>query len=304
MDQILTFLEPNFFPWRLLAAAAAGMILSLSGSLVQSITQNDLAGPSTLGINAFIVLFVIALHFASRLLALPLPLEWLSLILCCAVTVLLLFFFWRRNCGVAVRHSAFGQTNMDFLILVGLCFNLFVGALFSLFEFFFMSLNWEFPSELWYGNFRLSLMSNSLPLVIVAIFLWGAALKMAPRLQLMSFSSHLAENWGVNGKRVQLQAILLALLGQAFIINFFGVFSFAGLIFPHLLRSISFFQSEIKRELLWGSLLCGIIFLLLDFACTHILILGAEVPVGMLSSFLGTSFLFILLINRYRRRQQ
>jgi len=56
----LELVDINFI--RFFAALFSGILLSLSGSLIQGVTQNDLAGPSTLVLNAFVVLIVLVAH--------------------------------------------------------------------------------------------------------------------------------------------------------------------------------------------------------------------------------------------------
>jgi ABC-type Fe3+-siderophore transport system permease subunit len=63
---------------RLMAATLAGVLLSVSGSLLQLTTRNELATPSTLGMDGLAVLAVILGHAAA--LFLPFMPEDLSLL--------------------------------------------------------------------------------------------------------------------------------------------------------------------------------------------------------------------------------
>ena len=95
--------------------------------------------------------------------------------------------------------------------------------------------------------------------------------------------------------------MILELMSTMIICSFFGVFAFMGLIFPHLLRFHPYFRHHLIHELLVGPLLAGLIFVILDWACSHWTFYGAEIPVGMLTGLVGSLFFILLILKRHPR---
>lgn len=287
---------------RMLASFFSGVVLSISGSLIQIVTQNELAGPSTLGLNA-VVVFIILIGYLSSSLAFMagIPIEWKSFLL--LFIVLMMAYLWSRKEKTEFTYGNAENSKMNFYILVGLCLNLLIGAFFSILQFIFLTLNKEFPDQLWYGHFRYTKYEDLLLFIPVSAFIYVMAAKFSRHLYVISFGSGLAQSLGVNVNRVFKSSILLSFLGIGVIGCFFGVFSFMGLIFPHILRSFEFFRVNVKRELMVGSLVCGLIFMTLDYLCFEVLFWGAEMPVGMISSAIGTIFLLFLLVHKALKKK-
>lgn len=282
---------------RVIAAFCSGVLLCLSGSLIQGITQNELAGPSTLGFNAFGVIFILVGHALTIFFPIDFALEYFSFFLFLMMTFVLHFFFLRKT----YKHFKFANkltNNISFFILFGLCFNLFAGALFALLQFAFMTLNLQFPSQLWFGNFRFVEEKGLFILVPYSMILYFWGLRLAKHLRPLSFGLDFSAGLGVPIRQVQGQALLLALYAEGIVDSFYGVFSFVGLIFPHLLRTHSFFRTHLGREIVYGPLLCGVVMVILDSLCQQVLIYGAEIPVGMITSLIGSLFLMGILLKR------
>ncbi len=274
---------------RFLCAFCAGALLSLAGSLVQNFTHNDLAGPSTLGFEALIVLVILLAHFLGVYYFPETSEEALSLfifILCLG------FAFFKQK---LIEKWLLN----DSMILLGLCFNLFVGAIFSLMQFLFFSLSMEFPTQIWFGNFRY-IADSALPLLIFTLviiyYFTGRFLK---ELSMLGFGKEFCENVhpGLPQKLGKLSWIL-SLTATGVVTIYFGVFSFSSLIFPHLARRIPYFRYSLKRELFVWPLFAGGIFATLDYSCREILFYNTEIPVGMLSSILGALGLMILVVRK------
>lgn len=288
---------------RFFAAFFAGALMSQAGSLIQGITQNDLAGPPTLGLDAAMVLLVLIAHGLKLWIFphWPLSTELLALLffmLLFSVSVGALHFFEK---GRAKIYSNTSAQSVDVALIMGLSFNLFVGALFSLIHFFFMAVNLPFPSELWYGNFRTVPVLHLVLVGLAFVFIYGSTWSLRKSLRALSFGQDLAAGLLVPVARVQRQAMLLAFLATAVVDSLFGIFAFMGLIFTHLLRSHSFFSRHLGRELLLGPLVSGVVFAALDLLCAQVPFYGAEIPVGLVSGALGTLALCALLLKRWSK---
>ena len=74
-----------------------------------------------------------------------------------------------------------------------------------------------------------------------------------------------------------------------------GVIGFVGLVVPHLVRLI---VGPNHRALLPASILLGAVLLLLADLCARMIVLPAELPIGILTSCIGGPFFIWLLMRR------
>ncbi len=281
---------------RLIVSFLSGGLLAISGSLIQGVAQNDLAGPATLGFNALVVLIILISHGLVVLVVPDFPLEYLSLSMFLSVNILLYVYILKKK-PKRIYGNSVGQ-NISFYILLGLCFNLFVGAIFSFVQFLFMSMNVEFPSQLWFGNFRYVDEFMSISLILFSIVTYYIVIKLSKKMRILSFGIDYAEGLGIRTNKIQVHALMISLLSVGVVISLFGVFAFMGLVFPHLLRFVPFFKYNIKNEITYGPIVCGLFFMILDQLCANFPFYGAEIPVGMVSSIIGTFLFMYLLIVR------
>jgi iron complex transport system permease protein len=280
---------------RILMAFMTGYFLTIAGSLAQIVTHNGLASPSTLGFDGVSVLCILIAQFLISLLGLSIGLEYITLL----IFLGLFGVFVLSKKFLTFKQVLFTHQRIEILILFGLAFNLFVGAIFSVIQFLFMALNLEFPSSLWFGNLKFVALPMIFPYLLIFLFVQLALWKLIPKLRTMSVGHDFAIGLGVPVKKVQEQSLHLSLLLTGVVVAFFGVFSFLGLIFPHLLRLFSFFRFNMRNELIYGPLITGLIFSALDMFCYHFTLYGTELPVGMVSSVLGAFFLLILLVRKH-----
>lgn len=275
---------------RLLLAFFAGIFLTLSGSLSQNTTQNSLASPSTLGFDALAVFSVLISHGFLTFFDLGISLENFAFILFNIFYLCAIFF---------LRHLKFESNKLDMkiIILIGLGFNLFIGALFSVVQFLFIATNTQFPTGLWFGSFKYYHLSELIPFMLVFIGVIFFLVKQLSSLRLLSIGVPFAKGVGVNVGKTQKLSLALSFYLTGAVICYFGVFSFISLVFPHILRLLPFIKSDMRKEFTIGALIGGLIMLVLDFFVYNFDFYGAELPVGMISSVLG-SFALILLLSR------
>lgn len=275
---------------RIVFAFICGHAICLSGSLTQIVTSNSLASPSTLGFDGLVVLVLLVAHFFTTFvfefsLGFTSYAFFLSLILIGAAFTKL-------------RPLNQGQLKMNQVILMGLGFNLLIGAVFAVVQFLFMAMNYQFPSGLWFGNFR----AAGIEILWVLAPTLGIALagswSLAKSLGLINVDTTIAQSLGVDVGRTQKKALVLALFLTGSTICFFGVFSFLGLILPHLMRNISWFRGKIRNELLYAPIVAGTLLSILDQLCYNFTFYGAELPVGMVSSVLGSLLLVLIVMKK------
>ncbi len=274
---------------RVLLSFLCGYFLTISGSLAQIITNNKLASSSTLGFDGLGVLVILVAQFLITFVQVKFPIEHLSFAL------FLLFFI--PLCLVSLK-SFKKNLNMNKVILIGLGFNLFVGGIFSVIQFLFIAINFEFPTGIWFGNFKYFELKVLWLYLIIFIIVFGIVLRLSKDLAILSVGSAFAEGLGLRTSYLSKLSLLLSFFLTGLVVSYFGVFSFIGLIFPHIIRSFSFFKFSMRRELILGPILTGVVLSGLDFLCFQYPFYGAEVPVGMVCSVAGSFVLLVLLLNK------
>ncbi|MBE7017123.1 MAG: iron ABC transporter permease [Ruminococcaceae bacterium] len=113
------------------------------------------------------------------------------------------------------------------------------------------------------------------------------------RINILTLGDEEARTMGVNAPRLRILVILCATLVTAAAVSVSGVIGWVGLVIPHLARRL---VGNNYRHLMPASMLFGALFLLLvdDIARNA---MTTEIPIGILTSFIGAPF-FIYLITR------
>lgn len=270
---------------RLICSFFTGLILSQAGSFIQLGTRNILASPSTLGFDGLAILWLLIFH---------------SLILFIdggSSTYALILFGLPIFIILGVLFSFFNQGIIKFerVILLGLTFNLFVGAIFSLWQFLFLAFNLPFPIELWFGHFRFVTHESLIILLLTELLIiWGLIYRWRDLL-LYSLGGSIAKNLNLNVRSLYLYLFISVALGTFVVVALFGAFSFLGLVFPIIARNLWFRRFDLKGEIILGGIVNGGLLMLIDFVCYSFPLYGAEIPVGLIVTALGAMGLILLL---------
>lgn len=276
----------DYLVLRVLSSFLAGLILSQTGSFIQMGTRNILASPSTLGFDGLAILWFLIFHSLSVFFG------WdsypISTLLFVGLPLFaILGFSFSKMLGV--------KTKFEKIILLGLTFNLLVGAIFSLWQFLFLAFNLPFPMELWFGHFRfvelqgLGFLIATEALILLGLFKWKR------ELLLFSLGPGISKNWNLNEKSLYRFLFVSVAIGTLVVVSLFGAFSFLALIFPVIARKLWFKSYGLKGEILLGSVVSGFFLMLIDLLCYFSPILGAEVPVGLIMTGVGAVSLILLL---------
>ena len=272
---------------RILCSFICGVLISQTGSFIQLGTLNILASPSTLGFDGVAILWMLVFHSAL------LYFGWAHNPLYFLLSGLPLFVLF----GFSFTKMLKGKMRFERLVLLGLTFNLFVGVIFSLWQFLFLAFNLPFPIELWFGHFRFVHSQALLILILAELLLLVGLRYFWNELNLFSLGEGISQNWKLKEKSLYAFLFLSVSLATFVVVSLFGAFSFLGLIFPIVARELWFTKFDLKGELLWGSLVNGLFLMVMDYLCYQFPIFGAEIPVGLIVTAVGAVSLIVLLWN-------
>lgn len=132
------------------------------------------------------------------------------------------------------------------------------------------------------------------PYVLVAAIVILAHRRL---LDVLSVGSAEAGAMGVPSARVRLVVVLAATLGTAAAVSVAGLIGFVGIVVPHLVRMMA---GTSYRIVLPVSILVGAVFLVWADVLARTLVSPGELPVGVVTAFVGAPF-FTLVLRRARR---
>ena len=281
--------EANYVVWtqrvpRTVAGLMVGAALSVAGALVQSYTRNPLADTGLLGVNAGAAFFV-AVGITFFGIASPAGYVWLA---CLGAFVLTGVVYTIGSAG----GEAAGPVRLTMAgVAIGAVFaGLTTGLTLTHPDAFDRMRGWSAGSLL---ERDFSVLLPIAPVLLVGIAL--AAL-VAPGLNSISLGADVARSQGVNVRRTQtlVLAAVTLLAGGATAIA--GPIVFVGLVVPHIVR---WGVGVDQRKIILGSLLFGPCLVLLSDIVGRIAVLPSEMPVGVVTAFVGAPLL-IGLVRRAR----
>jgi len=270
---------------RIFLAGLSGFTLSLGGLVFQAILRNPLADPFVLGVSsgaAFGAVIGIVMGFS---FSLGLPILSFS---GAVITIYLVLSISRREMGVESSTA----------ILAGVIVNAFFTAVIM----FFIATSSEdrlHSMLFWlYGDLSQSRISYSMVIAPVAGLGSVVLYSFAKHLNLMAAGEENALHLGVNVERTRFVCFVTVSLMVGLTVSFSGLIGFVGLIVPHLARML--FGSD-NRLIMPVSAMGGAVFLIAADTAARTIMSPNELPVGVITAFLGAPFFIYLLKTRGSR---
>ncbi|WP_339063823.1 iron ABC transporter permease [Tepidibacillus marianensis] len=262
---------------RVFLAILIGAMLSVSGVAFQGVLRNPLADPYILGVSsgaalgaAIKIVFIPNLTLFGRF---TLPIfAFLGSILALLLVMLL--------------SSQQRQQGSNSFILAGVIVQSFMGAVLS---FLITVSDNKMQSIVFWMMGSLANHDWQDVWVLSPYFIFGTLFLLFQYrdLNLLVLGDNAAIHLGMNVEKKKIWILGLASLLAAAAISVVGIIGFIGLIIPHLIRIV--FGSN-HKILLPISILVGGIFLLLTDTLARTLIPSREIPIGVLTAFLGAPF--------------
>lgn len=279
---------------RLLLGVAAGAALGLSGALMQGLFRNPLADPGLIGISsgaalaASITIVMGSVWFPD----LPRTLGSWTLVATAfagslGVTLL-----------VYILSQQDGATRVALMLLAGVAINALAGAGLGFLTF--LASDEQLRNiQFWLlgslGGARWSAVALVGTTVFVAVC---AGLTLARPLNAIALGEAQAALLGVPVERVKRYAVLVTALAVGAVTATTGIIGFVGLVAPHCVRMIA---GPDHRVVLPGSALLGAALVLLADSVARTAVKPAELPLGVLTAFVGVPF-FLLLLRHFKSR--
>ena len=270
---------------RVLCVALVGASLSLCGAAMQGLLKNPLADGSTLGVSSGASLgAVIAIAFGVSIPGVPFAGTMVFAILAAFISLVVIMV-------LAYKFDNALSTNT--IILIGIIFSMFANAVISLIV--------TFASDrvrnitFWtMGSLSGSSYINAAVLGCVLLLGSMVILSKAEELNAFAIGESNARSIGVDVKKVRITILITvsALIGVCVSIG--GSIAFVGLVTPHMVRMIT---GPNHRRLLPSVLFAGAVFLMLADLCARTLLRPLELPVGVVTSFIG-AILFVVIFYR------
>ncbi|MHA6258948.1 FecCD family ABC transporter permease [Sporosarcina sp. CAU 1771] len=274
---------------RVVLAGLVGAALAISGAAFQGLLKNPLADPYTLGVSSGAsVGAVMTLFFGISLPFLGTYTLPIFSMVGAAITMFLVMGFARL-----VDRSM----KMETIILTGIIFGSFLGSVLSLMialtgEELRQIIGWLLGSVSMRGwNYVYMI----LPFVVIGfLLLWFNRRE----LNAMLFGEERAHHLGVNVKRRKFMILIggSVLTGAAVAVS--GTIGFVGLVVPHMTRLL---WGSDHRHLLTLSFMNGASLLIICDLVARTIISPTELPVGVITAFIGAP-VFAFIFYKQRRK--
>ncbi|MDG4657400.1 iron ABC transporter permease [Ectobacillus antri] len=267
---------------RAFIAAAVGISLALAGALLQVLMKNPLASPDIMGINAgasFFIVVAVAIFSVQSIQA----------------------FTWIAFAGAAIAAmivyiiSSFGREGLTPIkfTLAGVA----MGAFFASFTQGLLVLNETALDQVlfWLAGSvqgrKLEMLTHVFPYLVLA---WVGTVIMSGKINILMMGDDISRGLGQRTLLFKgiLAALVVLLAGGSVAIA--GPISFIGVVVPHFARAL--IGTDYRWVIPYSAMLGGILLLLADISARYIL-MPQEVPVGVMTAFIGTPF-FIYIARK------
>lgn len=262
---------------RTLTACLTGAALGLSGLILRSITNNQMACPSLLGINqgaGFGIVFI------------------LSLFPFCHVSIYLIFSFLGSliaSCMILLITLIVGMSPLK-LILIGQTINALFYALIQAILIFLptrsgvilINLNGSLAGSSWE---LLKYTSGILVISIIFVFI------ITDKLKILSFGKQTSNSIGLNYGLTVFYCYILAVILSSISVSLIGPILFFPLIINHISKIVSL---KNKYFLTLFIAMFGAIFLLLCDCFIRLIFVDKEISVGLIVAIIGAPILIII----------
>ena len=279
---------------RLLLGVAAGAGLGLAGALMQGLFRNPLADPGLIGVSSGAALAAASFIVMGNLWFPDLPRalgSWTLVSMAFLGGLVVTFLIY------ALAQSQ-GGTRMGLMLLAGIAVNALAGA--GLGYLSFLATDEQLRNlQFWLLGSLGGARWSAVVLVGTIVFIASCAgLTLARPLNAIALGEAQAVLLGVDVERTKRWAIWVCALAVGAVTATTGMIGFVGLIAPHWVRMVA---GPDHRIVLPGSALLGAALVLAADAVARTAVKPAELPLGVLTAFIGVP-MFLAMLRHFRGR--
>ncbi|MCR0983224.1 iron ABC transporter permease [Roseomonas pecuniae] len=269
-------------------AVLVGASLALAGAEMQTVLDNPLASPFTLGVSSAASLgAALAIVLGTGM---PfVPMDWLipanAFVFALAAMLLLQFLARLRGAGVQA------------LVLFGIALVFAFNALVALIQF--VATEQALQQLVFWsmGSLARSSWDKILILAVALALCIPFSARAAWRLTALRLGEDRARSFGVDTEATRRGALLRVSLLAGVSVAFVGTIGFVGLVGPHAARLL---VGEDHRFFLPASALCGALLLSLSSVAGKLVVPGLLVPIGIVTALVGVPVFLALVMGRGR----
>lgn len=271
---------------RSILCALVGASLAIGGVLMQALFRNPIVEPGLVGTSSGAA-FGAALYFVLGAMFQYDAGEWTLPLAACAGGILSTYLVF-----ILSQSKQTGKSSITGLLLTGIAINaLFLSGVG------FLSYIARDPQARSITFWNLGTLSGAnwhsvLIIGVSTTFCFIIALRYAKQLNALMMGEEEAQLLGINIKKLKIKVLLINVIMVAVATAFVGVISFVGLIVPHLLRIM---KGSDNRFLIINSALMGGILLGAADLAARLILMPAELPIGIVTSAVGVPVFIILL---------
>ena len=276
-----------------ITAILAGMGLSVSGLLMQTLFRNPLAGPYVLGLSSGASLGVAFVILGAGMLP-----AFLSPFLLSSYGVVIASTTGSALVLLAVLFVSQKLRDTMAILIVGLMFGSFTSAIVGVLSYLSSAeqlQKFTFWSMGSLGN--LSWTSVLVLAVCVFIGLFLSVVSIKP-LNALLLGENYARSLGLNYKKSRLIIILATSILAGSITAFAGPIAFVGLAVPHVAKLI--FQTSNHTILFWSTLIFGGSIMLICDLLSEIPSLNLSLPINAVTSIIGAPMVIWLMVRKQK----
>lgn len=290
LSQFATIVTAIRLP-RAIMAVLVGATLAVSGAALQGLFRNPLADPTLIGVSSGSALFAAIVIISGSSLLTLLPdfignyLLQIAAFIGGLTATFLVYFISTKNGTTSVTTMLLAGIAINALTAAGIGFLVFTADDIQIRDLTFWTLG-SLGSSTW------NTVYSTAPILLICIL--GLPL-LAGSMNVLLLGEHEARHLGVHTQRVKKLVIVLAALGVGSAVSVTGIIGFVGLVVPHLLRLLI---GPDHRFLLPGSVFLGALLLLLSDLFARMVVIPAELPIGIITSAIGAPFFLWLLLRK------
>ncbi len=267
-----------------LMALVVGAALGVGGAEIQTLLNNPMASPYTLGLAAAAGLgasLVIAFGGFGLPPGFAVPFG--------------AFVMTMLASGILFMFASMKRFTSAMLVLVGIALLFLFQSILSLIQFIAAP---EISQQIlfWlFGSLTKATWDSLLITTVVTAVCIYLLSKDVWKLTALRLGEDRANSLGINLQWLRFKTLVIVAMMTATAISFVGVIGFIGLVAPHVARML---VGEDQRFFLPGSMLVGAAFLSIASVLSKVIIPGALFPVGIVTSFVGVPFFFWIILTK------